>query len=101
MPFVICVARQNLFQSRAEYRVMVSTSASGIHIVGPNKLEKTRKLTYAAHGLVDKVPLPPFHILLFNFHAIAMHLSKHMVAAYVMEPPKSPSIISSTVRNHP
>lgn len=72
------LAHQALLQSHAEFCEMVTTSASGLHIIEPRTLKQTCPLTFAPHGAIYVLPMQLFHIFPSKFSAKAMRLPRHM-----------------------
>lgn len=97
-PTPIRMARQACLQPHIKCRVMGTPSTSGIHSIVLRKQERTRQLTFTTHGVIDVLPSQPLHILTSNFSRKAMHLRKHMVVAYVTEPP--PSVLTASSLFH-
>lgn len=89
MPTPIRIERLVHSQPHTECHVMVTTSASRIYTVEPRILEATDQLTFATQWVIDIQSLQPFQNRISNLSAKTIHLPKHMVLAYVTEPPKS------------
>lgn len=62
MPASNRLEREALLQLHTERRVMVTTSASGIHTVKLMIFEGTCQLSFSARGVINVVQLQPFHI---------------------------------------
>lgn len=57
-------------------------------------------MRFAAHGVIEVLPLQPCHVLVFNFSANAMLLPKHTVVLYDSEAPTSVMTALTTSPHH-
>lgn len=86
-PIPIRIAQQVTVEPHTQHRVLITFSASEIHNVKHKTLEKTLQMMFAAYDITDTLQLHPFYILLSNFSAKAMYLSKKMVPVYATDAP--------------
>lgn len=77
----IRIAGQTILKPHCKHCVLVTNSATRNNIVESRVFEGTSQMTFAAHSMIDTLPLQPFHILEADFSAKAMHLPKHMSVA--------------------
>lgn len=81
------IAHKFVLKPHTQHRVVFSAFTSGTCSVKDAILGESMEMMSAAYSVVVATPLQPFHNLLSNFSANAVHLHERMVVAYGTDPP--------------
>lgn len=76
---------------------LVTITTSGFNTVKPWLFERTRQVTSALNCVNDVLAIYSFHILVSNFSAKEMHLTKIMMVAFATGPPAAVITVSFTL----
>lgn len=94
------MALQTVPKPHTEHCVVVTTTAFDINAVESRMFKETRQMAFAAHDVIDALPLQPFHVIVTNFSANAMRLPEDVVVAYSTGTTTSMMTASSTPPRH-